>query len=122
MADALFASRPVFDLPLTKGDDLSVTFVYKEPVTDEDGEFVLDDKGRVQYAAADYPDGATVALEVDTKPARSFDAVITGSEAYVHQAFTVTDLIPKNTPWRVKITYTGGLNKVAAHGKTVRND
>ena len=119
---ALFTSPPVFDLPLTKGDDLSVRFVYKAPVLDNDGQPVLVN-GKRQYVIADYPEGATVALEVDLRPTPLVcDAGVEGHDAVIHESYSVVDNIPKGVAWRVKITFADGLTKVAAYGKTVRND
>lgn len=118
----LFDTSPVFDLPLTKDDDLSVQFVYKPVVVDENGDPILDANGKRQFAEADYPDGATVQLRIDTDPQTVFDATIVGSKATVFADHSETDAIKAKVPWRVVITYADGLDKVAARGKTVRDD
>ncbi|MGB5794448.1 MAG: hypothetical protein WBH51_01500 [Mycolicibacter algericus] len=117
----LFKSPPVFDLPLTRGDDLSVRFTYKEPVLDVDGDPVVIG-GKKQYQIADYPAGAKVTLELDTRGEKKiFNAVISGPYATIHEAFTLMDTIPAGVPWRAKIIYVGGLTKVAAEGETTRD-
>lgn len=119
---ALFRSPPVYDLPFTKGDDLSVRFVHKVAVRDVDGNPVLVD-GKYQFVEQDYPAGAAVTLEIDTRPTPLvLDATIDGADAVITADYLEVDKIPARIPWRVKITYADGLDKVAAHGKTVRND
>jgi hypothetical protein len=119
---ALFNSSPVYDLPFTKGDDLSVVFVYKVAVRDDDGNPVLVN-GKYQFVDEDYPEGATVHMEIDTRPEPTvLVATIDGALATVTADYLVVDKIPARLPWRVKVTYADGLDKVAARGKTVRND
>jgi hypothetical protein len=119
---ALFESPPIYDLPFTKGDDLSVRFVYKEPLVDTKGNPVMD-SGRRRFAVADYPAGVEVVVEVDVKPTQLvFTADVAGSDAVIHEEFSVVDAIPRGVAWRVKLIYADGLTKVAAYGKTVRND
>ena len=121
MAEPLFDLKPTFDLPLTKGDDLSVRFVHKPVVVDESGDPVLVD-GKRQFAEADYPDGSTVKLVIDTDPPTVFDATIDGSGATVFADHLDVDGIARGVRWRVVLTYADGLDKVAAKGKTVRDD
>lgn len=120
---ALFNSAPIYDLPLTKGDDLALRFVYCELVVDDNGDPVLNSKGLAQFEIADYPDGAAVQVEIDTRPTpQVFEASISGHDATIQASSATIDLIPARLPWRVQIIFTDGLTKVGAHGKTVRND
>lgn len=120
---ALFNSAPVYDLPLTKGDDLALRFVYCELVVDDNGDPVLDSKGLAQFEIADYPDGASVQVEIDTRPTQQvFEAEIAGHDATIRVPSATMDLIPARLPWRVQIIFADGLTKVGTHGKTVRND
>lgn len=119
----LFNSAPVFDLPLTKGDDLALRFVYCELTVDDDGDPILDSNGNAQFEIADYPEGTTVQVEIDTRPTQQvFEAVISGHDATIQVSADTMDLIPARLPWRMQIIFADGLTKVGAHGKTVRND
>lgn len=119
----LFNAAPVYDLPLTKGDDLALRFVYCELVVDDQGEPILDSKGNAQFEIADYPEGTNVQVEIDTRPTQQvFDADISGHDATIQVSADTMDLIPARLPWRVQIIFADGLTKVGAHGKTVRND
>lgn len=123
----LFDPPPTFTLPLSKGGDLYCQFVYKPLVVDGDGDPVLDINGGKQFAEADYPAGATVNLTIDaasdgSTAAIAIPAVISGSRATVSEDHLVVDDVPKNTFWRVVITYTGDVDVVMCNGLTSRND
>lgn len=121
MADALYNSAPVYDLPLVKGDDLALRFVYCELHVDDDGEPILDSKGRAQFEIADYPEGVTVQLEIDTRPdPLVVEAEIDGHDAMIHVPAAVADAIPARIDYRVKAILSPDLTKVGTHGKTVR--
>lgn len=123
MADALYNSAAVYDLPLTKGDDLALRFVYCELHVDENGDPILDGKGRAQFEVKDYPEGAAVRLEIDTRPDQLvIDAVIDGHDAMIHAPAEVVDKVPGRIAYRVKSILSPDLAKVPTHGKTVRND
>lgn len=119
----LFKRAATYDLPLTKGDDLTLRFVYKQLVVDDNGEPVLDVNGKWQFVVTDFPDGAAVNVEIDTKPTPLvLDATISGPNATVQEPYTTMDTIPARIPWRVKVAYAEGMTKVGARGKTVRDD
>jgi hypothetical protein len=121
----LFDPPKVYELPLTKGADLYVVFVYKPLVVDENGDPVLDGEGNRQYQEADYPDGAAVRLRIEHPDEEGddlkFNADIVGSRATIWQDFTVADLIPKGVLWAVNVNFDDR-DIVMANGKTVRYD
>lgn len=120
---ALFNSAPVYDLPLTRGDDLALRFVYCVLHVDDNGDPILDAKGRAQFEIANFPDGAAVKLEIDTRPEPLvINAVIDGHDAMIRAVAATVDAVPGRIAWRVKIIFADGLTKVGTHGKTVRND
>ena len=121
MTVPLFEPPPSYGLPLVKGGDLHVVFVYKPVVTDDDGEPILAN-GKYQYEKADYPAGATVKLIIETNPVQEFDADISGPNASVSVDHLITDEIDKNIDWRVILTYADGLDEVLANGRTFRKD
>jgi len=117
----LFPPPPVFDLPLSKGGDLFVRFVYKTVVVDGDGEPVLVD-GQYQFEEADYPGGATVALTIDTDDPVRAVADISGSDAVVQVDYTELDAVKPGKLWRLVITYADGRDEVLVNGKIIRKD
>lgn len=112
---------PSFALPLSLGDDFDANFVYKPLVVDGSGNPVLDANGNRQYAAANYPSGASVVLEIDTTPQVTANATISGSVASISIPHSVADTIPKSSIWRVKLVQ-GSTVQVLANGKTTRKD
>lgn len=122
----LYEPPPTFELPLSKGGDVYFGIVYKPLVVDEAGEPVLDDEGKRQYAEADYPDGATVQVVIETNPPEApdlvIDADIAGSVATVWGDVIDTDTVKPGKLWRATITYADGLDKVLCNGKTSRFD
>lgn len=118
----LFEPPPVFALPVSKGGDLHVTFVYKPLLVNENGDPVLSG-GQKQYIETDYPDGSSVQLviETDGEPITA-DATITGSKATVHEDKAVADEVKNAKLWRVVITFADGFDQVMANGTTVRYD
>jgi hypothetical protein len=117
----LFPPPPVYDLPLSKGGDLYVDFVYKPVVVDDDGEPVLVD-GEYQFEEADFPSGSSVKLTIDSDPEVSATAVIDGSHAVVQSDYLSVDAVKGGKFWRLVITYADGLDEVLANGKTIRKD
>lgn len=105
-------------LPLTTGRDLYVDFVYKTLVVDADGEPVLDSKRKPQYVRTNYPVGASVTLEIDTEPPTTASAVITDEHAVINIDFAVTDDIPRNVKWRLKLVTDH--DDVPVQGRTAR--
>lgn len=106
MTTPLFTPPPLFALPLTKGGDLHVDFIYK-----------------AQYEIADYPDDAVVKLVIDTEPELTeVTATITGSRATIHLDYTAADLIKKGLLWRLILTTADGIDTVIVNGVTTRAD
>ncbi|MCG7607074.1 hypothetical protein [Mycobacterium sp. CnD-18-1] len=117
----LFSSPQVFELPLSKGGDLYVDFIYKPLVVGENGDPVLSN-GQKQYEVANYPTGAVVKLVIDTDTPIESEATITDEHAVVWVQSEVIDTVPKSKLWRVIITYSNGLDKVMCNGVTARRD
>src|SRR5262245_19818611 len=111
-----------FALPLATGGDLYVGFIYKPLVTDESGEPVLDADGKRQYAVADYPAGATLALTIDTATPIIVDADIVGAVATVWEDKAVADTVAANLLWRAVLTLADGRDVVLCNGRTMRSD
>lgn len=116
----LFDPPPSFDLPLSKGGDLIVDFIYRPLLTGTDGDPVLDVNGKKQYPVTDYPTGAVVVMQID--PNISQSAVITGHHATVTVDHALTDPIKPGRLWRQKITYSDGRDVVLCNGKVIRKD
>jgi hypothetical protein len=106
----LFTPPPVFDLPLSKGGDLSVDFL-NNPSGDE-------------VTFVDYGAGVTVTLVIDTTPPTTAVAAVSTFHAAVAIQSTVTDLIASRTPWRLIVSSptTPTTETVAANGKVKRFD
>ena len=118
----LFDAPPIFELPVSKGDDLYFTFVYKPLVVDGNGDPILDGNGNKQYVIDDYPAGATVALTIDTDTPIVVDATISDSEATLWEQSEVADTITTGKLWRVIITFSDGRDKVLCNGTALRSD
>jgi hypothetical protein len=95
----LFEPPPVYELPLSKGGDLSVDFLNNGV-------------------------GVTVTLIIDTEPAITKLAAVSTFHAAVKIESTVTDGIAKNTPWRLIVSSPTSptTETVAANGKVKRFD
>lgn len=106
----LFTPPPVFELPLSKGGDLSVDF--QNNPSGDGTTFV------------DYDAGVTVTLVIDTEPGLSTLAVVSGHHAAVKIESTVTDAIAARVPWRLVVSSPTSptTETVAANGKTKRFD
>lgn len=115
----LYEPPPTFELPLSRGGDVYFGIVYKPLVVDQNGDPVLDGEGNRQYAAADYPDGATVTVTIDTV---DIEGTIEGSVATIWGDATHTDTVKAGKQWRAVITYANGLDRVLCNGKTMRSD
>jgi hypothetical protein len=120
--DPLLRPPRQFSLPLSRGNDLYATFVYKTLVVDLNGNPILLN-GVKQYIVTNYPDGAAVTLFIDsTNPATEVDATISGSQAQISASHNITDAIPSGITWRLVIAYANGQNVVICNGLTVRKD
>lgn len=106
----LFDPPPVFDLPLSKGGDLSVDFL-NNPSGDE-------------TTYVDYGVGVTVTLIIDTQPVTTAPASVSTFHAAVKIESTVTDGIASRTPWRLIVSSPTSptTETVAANGKVRRFD
>ena len=118
----LIYTPPAFALPLTKGRDLHIDFLYQPAIVDGNGVPVLDAQGQYQFEIADYPAGSTVALSIETTPVLVSAAVIAGSHALVHVDHLVTDVIPSGLAWSLTLTSASGWDDVLSHGPTLRAD
>jgi len=118
----LFKEPPAYKLPLSKGNDLLVKFVYKPLLVDEFGDPVLDVNGNKQYFEDNYPVGATVSLTIDSEPPVIFEAEIIGSVAVVIGDFLALDDVKNGALWRTVINYPDGINKVMCNGIVIRAD
>lgn len=117
-AQPLYAVPPKTTLPLVKGEDVSVEFVYKPMVLDSNGDPVLAG-GEPQFAEDDFPAGSTLTLIIE--PSASGTAVIDGSRASVVIDHTVVDKIRAGSLWRLVLT-VNGLDRVLINGRTTRSD
>jgi hypothetical protein len=117
----LFDAPPSFALPLSKHRDLHFDFLYMPLVVDANGLPILDANGDPQYQVANYPPGAVVTLEIDTSPETTGNATVTGPHAVVEIAYTITDAIKMNVPWRLRLIQ-GTWDDVVAQGRTTRVD
>jgi hypothetical protein len=106
----LFDPPPVFDLPLSKGGDLSVDF--------------LNNPSGDQTTFVNYGSGVTVTLVIDTTPPTTASASVSTFHAAVKLESTVTDLIATRTPWRLIVSSPTSptTETVAANGKVKRFD
>lgn len=106
----LFDPPPKYDLPLSKGGDLSVDF-RNNPSGDE-------------VTFVDYGFGVTVTLIIDTAPVTEAPATVSTSHAAVKIESAVTDLIKATTPWRLIVSSPTSptTETVAAYGRVKRFD
>lgn len=122
----LFDPPKTFNLPLSKGGDIYFSFKYMPLVVDVDGNPILSQPGGLkEYEEADFPDGATVQLIIETNNADAplvADATITGSIAKIQMDKALADTAQAGKLWRAVITYSSGLDKVMCNGLTTRND
>lgn len=114
----LYGVPPKAILPLVKGEDVEVDFVYKPMVLDEDGDPVLVD-GEPVYEEGDFPAGSVLKLVIE--PSVSGTAEIDGSRAKVNIDHTAVDRIRPGSLWRLVLT-VDGLDRVLLNGKTTRSD
>lgn len=122
MADFLILPPNVKDLPLSKGRDLYLQIVYKPLLVDGSNNPILDGQGKPQYVVANYPGGATIKLEIDTTPKTTVNGTITTSVATFLLDYLLVDVIKAGLLYRVKITYSSGIDDVLVNGKTARKD
>lgn len=106
----LFDPPPTYDLPLSKGGDLSVDF--QNNPSGDNTTFV------------DYGSGVTVTLLIDTNPQLTAAATVSGHHATVKVESTVADEIAPRTPWRLIVSSPTSptTETVAAYGKVKRFD
>lgn len=120
--DNLFDPPAKFSLPLSLGDDLNVDFIYKPQVLDGDGNPVLGEDNKPTYAEADWPEGATVTLVIDTSPPLKAEATVAGSHALVLVDYLVADQIKRGVLWRLVLTTSDGIDTVMVNGTVTRQD
>jgi hypothetical protein len=120
----LFDPAATYELPLSKGGDLYVTFTYMPLVVDGNGDPVLDAQGKKQYAEADYPTDAAVSFAIDSDPPIATVAAIDGSKATVLVDKAEADTVKNGKLWRTVITYAGvdSRDVVMCNGTIVRYD
>lgn len=106
----LFNPPGVFALPLSTGGDLVVDF-QNNPSGD-------------QTTFVDWDAGVTVTLAIDSATPISQAATISTYHAVVKIESTVTDLIPKNTYWRLIVSNPTSPTTeiIACNGKVARFD
>lgn len=114
----LYGVPPRTVLPLVKGEDVSVEFVYKPMVLDNQGDPVLVD-GEPQFVEDDFPEGSILTLVIE--PSVSGLAQIDGSRASVSIDHTAVDKIRAGSLWRL-ILSVNGLDRVLINGRTTRSD
>lgn len=115
----LYSTPPTATLPLAKGEDVDVEFIYKEPLTDGSGDPILDPDGNLQFVDAPFPDGATVTLYVE--PTASAAATIVGSVARATIDHTDVDRVPDCSLWRLVMT-VAEVDRVLINGTVQRFD
>lgn len=122
MTKPLFTAPQEFSLPLSKGGDLFVEFVYMPAKLDSGGNVVRDDQGNIVYETKDYPQGSTVTLTIEGSPKVVQQANISGEVAKVLVDHTKLDSIQYSVLWRLVLTNKDGIDTVIANGYTVRRD
>lgn len=126
----LYPPVPVRELPVSKNDDPTFNFIYKPLIVDGEGRPLDSDNqpttnpSQYQYVEADFPTGATVALEVDLSAIDVLvvDATIDGSIAEFAGDHADFDAVTSKMLWRIVMTYTGGRDQVLVNGEVVRKD
>lgn len=111
MSTPLFTPPPVYGLPLSLGGDLIVDFLNKVP-------------GSSPATYADYPDGVTVVLKIDTDTPITATATISTHHAVVRVESEVADVIPNGKLWRCiyRVAGSPATDVIVANGKTERHD
>lgn len=107
----LFEPPDIYNLPLVKGQDLVIDFKNKTPGSDP-SEYV------------DYAGGVTVTLVIDSTPATTAAAVITGHHAVCRVESAVSDALAKSLLWRCVVSLPGSptTERVPVNGVTIRSD
>lgn len=114
---------PLFSLPLSKGGDLIVTFVYMAMLVDEENDPILDDNGKEQFVATDYPDGSVLTFTIEHSAGDVEQiAVISGSEAVVVIDKLLVNPIKNNALWRAILTDIDDLDIPFCNGFITRYD
>lgn len=118
-AQKLYDVPPKVILPLVKGEDVHVSFVYRLAQLDEDGELVLGVDNNPIYEETDFPEGAEVVLVID--PTITGEAVIDGAYASINIDHSRVDKVRAGTLWRLVMT-VGEVDRVLVNGVTARSD
>lgn len=118
-AQKLYGVPPKVTLPLVKGEDVDVTFVYRPALLDPNGEVVLGLDDKPIYEEDDFPEGAQVTLIIE--PAVTGVAVIDGSRAQVNIDHALVDRVRPGTLWRL-VLRVSELDRVLINGTTTRSD
>lgn len=114
----LYGVPPKAILPLVKGEDVDVDFIYKPMVLNNDGTPHLI-SGAPHYAEDDFPEGAVLALIIE--PNIRGDAIIEGSHGKVNIDHTRIDRVRAGSLWRLVLTIEG-IDRVLLNGSTTRSD
>lgn len=126
--NTLFTAPPTYELPVSKGGDLFYAFRLKAAVLDDHGQPVLGIDGKKTYEETDFPEGASVAMVIETGTTTvsgesiTAAATIEGSVATVWEDVAVADAVTTGKLWRVIVTTVLGRDAVLCNGKTVRYD
>ena len=114
----LYGVPPKAVLPLVKGEDVDVDFIYKPMTLNENGDPLLVD-GKPVYEEGDFPAGSTLSLAID--PGVVGLAEIDGSRAKINIDHTKVDRIKVGSLWRLVLT-VDGFDRVLLNGKISRSD
>lgn len=114
----LYGVPPKALLPLVKGEDVEVDFIYKPMALNSSGEPLLVD-GKPVYEEGDFPEGATLMLAID--PNVRGVATIDGSHAKINIDHALVDRIKVGALWRLVLTVEDS-DRVLLNGKISRSD
>ena len=115
---SLYGVPPKATLPLVKGEDVDVDFIYKPMALDENDEPILVD-GEPVYEEGDFPDGAVLSLVID--PNIVGVAEIDGSRAKINIDHSRVDRVRVGALWRLVLT-VDEFDRVLMNGKITRSD
>jgi hypothetical protein len=115
----LYRVPPKAVLPLVKGEDVDVDFVYKPALLNAQGELLLDTNGNAQYVEEDFPDGVSLILVIEPKVIE--EAVIVGSRAKINIDHAIVDRVRPGALWRL-VLRLDELERVLLNGTTIRSD
>lgn len=103
----LFSPPSKFALPLSKGSDLNVEFLYEDP--DNEGSFL------------NWPVGVQVWLYIDSTPQIASQATIIAHRAIIAVQSELTDPVKRGVLWRL-VVRNGTVDNVACNGTVIRSD